>query len=157
MLHTLLGDDTFTRGVQTYLRENDGKAATVEDFVRAMEAVSGRTLSQFYRWFGLLPRSALCSVGRFSLVCSVHRGGWVGGCRYDQAGTPEVKVAKESFDERARQYKLTLAQSPASTPGQPAESKRPFLIPVTVGLLGRYPLRLLSTASGPANRLTEVC
>lgn len=106
MLHTLLGDDTFTRGVQTYLRENDGKAATVEDFVRAMETVSGRTLSQFYRW-------------------------------YDQAGTPEVKVAKESFDERARQYKLTLAQSPASTPGQPAESKRPFLIPVTVGLLGR--------------------
>lgn len=25
MLHTLLGDRTFTRGVQTYLRDNDGK------------------------------------------------------------------------------------------------------------------------------------
>ena len=72
----------------------------------------------------------------------------MGGCRYDQAGTPEVKVAKESFDERARQYKLTLAQSPASTPGQPAESKRPFLIPVTVGLLSRYPLYLLSGKRG---------
>jgi aminopeptidase N len=52
MLHTLLGDETFTRGVQTYLRENDGKAATVEDFIRAMEQVSQRSLSQFYRWFG---------------------------------------------------------------------------------------------------------
>jgi aminopeptidase N len=57
--------------------------------------------------------------------------------RYDQAGTPEITVAKESFDERARQYKLTLAQSAPSTPGQPTESKKPFLIPVTVGLLDR--------------------
>lgn len=50
MLHTLLGDATFTQGVQKYLHDNDGRAATVENFVGAMEQVSQRSLKQFYRW-----------------------------------------------------------------------------------------------------------
>jgi aminopeptidase N len=51
MLATLLGRSTFVRGVQEYLRRHDGGAATCEDFLAAMEAVSGRDLSAFARWY----------------------------------------------------------------------------------------------------------
>ncbi|MBN2231798.1 MAG: aminopeptidase N [Deltaproteobacteria bacterium] len=51
MFHTLLGWEMFHAGVQKYLADHDGTAATIEDFVAAMEAVSGRDFSQFYRWY----------------------------------------------------------------------------------------------------------
>jgi aminopeptidase N len=124
MLHTLLGESTFTRGVQTYLREKDGTAATVEDFVEAMKKESQRSLDQFYRW-------------------------------YNQAGTPEIKVVEEAYNEKKRQYTLTLAQSAPSTPGQPAHSKQPFLVPVTMGLLGRDGRPLGARLDGSQSELTS--
>ncbi|HEX4888980.1 MAG TPA: aminopeptidase N [Alphaproteobacteria bacterium] len=51
MLQTLLGRDAFTKGVQLYLRQQDGAAATIEDFVRAMQQASGKNLDQFYAWY----------------------------------------------------------------------------------------------------------
>ncbi len=51
MIHTLLGDDLFREGSDEYFARNDGKAATIEDFVVCMEDVSGRDLSQFKRWY----------------------------------------------------------------------------------------------------------
>ena len=51
MLHTLLGETLFLRGVRHYLQKMDGKAATVEDFLASMEAVSGRDLSALARWY----------------------------------------------------------------------------------------------------------
>ena len=37
MLHTLLGPDTFMRGMATYVQRHDGTAATCDDFVAAMQ------------------------------------------------------------------------------------------------------------------------
>ncbi len=51
MLHTLLGEKGFQAGMQLYIAENDGKAATCEDFVSAMERASGVDLAQFRRWY----------------------------------------------------------------------------------------------------------
>ncbi|MGL5949653.1 MAG: aminopeptidase N [Aeromonas sp.] len=51
MLHTLLGEKAFQAGMQIYLSQHDGSAATCEDFVQAMEAASGRDLSQFRCWY----------------------------------------------------------------------------------------------------------
>lgn len=51
MLHTLLGETDFRRGLDRYFELNDGKAATVEDFLAAMSAVSGRDLGQFKLWY----------------------------------------------------------------------------------------------------------
>lgn len=51
MLHTLLGEETFRRGCDRYFKENDGRAATVEDFLAAMAAESGRGLEQFAGWY----------------------------------------------------------------------------------------------------------
>jgi aminopeptidase N len=51
MLHTLLGEATFRRGCDLYFERNDGRAATVEDFIAAMRDASGRDLTQFMRWY----------------------------------------------------------------------------------------------------------
>ncbi len=51
MLHTLLGEACFTKGLTHYLSVNDGTAATCDDFVSSMEIASGRDLQQFMRWY----------------------------------------------------------------------------------------------------------
>ncbi|THA18021.1 aminopeptidase N, partial [Rodentibacter pneumotropicus] len=51
MLHTLLGEEGFQKGMALYIAENDGKAATCEDFVSAMERANGLDLTQFRRWY----------------------------------------------------------------------------------------------------------
>jgi aminopeptidase N len=62
---------------------------------------------------------------------------------YSQSGTPELHVTR-SFDPAAKTYTLTIKQTCAPTPGQ--QEKKPFHIPVALGLLdsdGRdLPLRL---------------
>ena len=51
MLHTLLGEEGFQKGMKLYIAENDGKAATCEDFVSAMERANNLDLAQFRRWY----------------------------------------------------------------------------------------------------------
>ena len=51
MYHTLLGDDAFRRGVRRYLERHDGEAATIEDFLAAMEETAGVDLQQFALWY----------------------------------------------------------------------------------------------------------
>ena len=52
MIQTIVGKDAFGKGVRRYLSDNDGRAATVEDFVAAMEAESDADLSHFMEWYG---------------------------------------------------------------------------------------------------------
>lgn len=51
MLHTLLGEQGFQAGMREYIAQQDGKAATCEDFVRAMEVANDKDLNQFRRWY----------------------------------------------------------------------------------------------------------
>ncbi len=105
MLHTLLGENGFQRGMALYFARHDGQAVTCDDFVAAMEDANRdhltTGLAQFKRW-------------------------------YSQAGTPMVQVVEE-WNEEQKKYTLTLAQSCPATPDQP--EKQPFHIPLTIGLL----------------------
>ena len=47
MIHTLIGKDGFRRGMDLYIRRHDNHAATIEDFVAAMQDASGVDLGQF--------------------------------------------------------------------------------------------------------------
>ena len=51
MLHTLLGEELFRKGSDLYFERHDGHAVTCDDFIAAMEAVSGTDLTQFKRWY----------------------------------------------------------------------------------------------------------
>jgi aminopeptidase N len=53
---------------------------------------------------------------------------------WSQSGTPEVDV-ETSYDEAAQTFDVTLKQRCPPTPDQPA--KKPFHIPVRIGLVGR--------------------
>ncbi|WBA09852.1 aminopeptidase N [Salinivibrio kushneri] len=51
MMHTILGEAGFQKGVKLYFDRHDGTAATCDDFVQAMEDASGIDLTQFRRWY----------------------------------------------------------------------------------------------------------
>ena len=51
MYHSLLGDELFRKATDLYFDRHDGQAVTIEEFVTAMEDVSGRDFTQFRRWY----------------------------------------------------------------------------------------------------------
>ncbi|APW37346.1 aminopeptidase N [Rhodoferax koreense] len=107
MMQTLVGREGFAKGMTLYFERFDGQAVTCDDFAQAIADAN--------------PDSDLAR-----LLPQFKR--W-----YSQAGTPRVH-ASGSFDAAARTYTLTLGQSCAPTPGQAV--KEPFVIPVSLGLVG---------------------
>lgn len=51
MLHTLLGEEGFQKGMRLYIERHDGEAATCEDFIAAMESANATDFSIFRRWY----------------------------------------------------------------------------------------------------------
>lgn len=51
MMHTLLGEDNFQKGMKLYFERHDGQAVTCDDFVAAMSDASGKCLEQFKLWY----------------------------------------------------------------------------------------------------------
>lgn len=51
MIHTLLGEELFQRGMRCYIERFDGQAVTCEDFLVAMEESAEVDLSQFRHWY----------------------------------------------------------------------------------------------------------
>ena len=51
MIHTLLGEAGFQKGMKLYVERHDGQAVTCEDFVTAMEDANGVDFTQFRNWY----------------------------------------------------------------------------------------------------------
>jgi aminopeptidase N len=51
MLKTLVGPEGYRKATDLYFARHDGTAATVEDWVKCFEDVSGRDLAQFRLWY----------------------------------------------------------------------------------------------------------
>ena len=117
MMQTLVGRAGFERGMSLYVERHDGQAVTCDDFAQAIaDANPGSPLA--------------ASLDAFKR--------W-----YAQAGTP-VLTARGRYDAPSRTYTLGFEQATPATPGQ--ADKRPVVIPVAMGLVGRsgrsLPLRL---------------
>ncbi len=110
MIETLIGRDAFRKGMDKYFELFDGQAVTTEDFVHAMQLGAAS--------MGIKPDF-------------VQFKNW-----YDQAGTPLIKV-KTEYVAAKKQFVITLEQSCGPSPGQ--AEKKPYLIPVSIGLVGRDP------------------
>jgi aminopeptidase N len=52
MYHTLLGEESFQRGMQLYFQRHDHEAVTCDDFRAAMADANGVNLDRFGRWYG---------------------------------------------------------------------------------------------------------
>ncbi|MDZ4349110.1 MAG: aminopeptidase N [Xanthomonadaceae bacterium] len=72
MLHTLLGEAAFRQGCERYFAENDGRAATVEDFLAALAAGSGRDLGAFIHWYGQAGTPELHIEDRFDAANGIY-------------------------------------------------------------------------------------
>jgi aminopeptidase N len=107
MMQTLVGRQGFARGMKLYFERHDGQAVTCDDFAQAIADAN--------------PASDLAR-----LLPAFKR--W-----YSQAGTPRVQASGQ-HDPVAQTYTLSLRQSCPDTPGQ--SDKQPFVIPVTLGLVG---------------------
>lgn len=51
MMHTLLGEQGFRKGMDLYFARHDGQAVTCDDFVQAMQDANQFDLGQFKRWY----------------------------------------------------------------------------------------------------------
>ena len=51
LIHTNIGEKNFQKGMKLYISRHDGKAATCDDFLLAMQDASGEDLSFFERWY----------------------------------------------------------------------------------------------------------
>ena len=103
----LVGREGFAKGMALYFARFDGQAVTCDDFTQAIADAN--------------PESPLARhLPQFKR--------W-----YSQSGTPRV-AAQGLYDAAAQTYSLTLSQSCPATAGQPG--KEPFVIPVTLGLVG---------------------
>jgi aminopeptidase N len=121
MLHTLLGEADFRRGCDLYFERNDGRAATVEDFLAAMREASGRDLAQFARWYAQAGTPQLRIVDRFDAAAG----------RYEldieqqtppTPGQPDkeplhIPLAYRLYDGRGRAIDATPATDAAHRPG----------------------------------------
>jgi aminopeptidase N len=103
MVHTILGEKGFRKGMDLYFERHDGQAATCDDFIAAMADASGTDLEQFKYW-------------------------------YSQAGTPELEISTK-WIKHLKEFHLNVIQSCPDTPGQKGKNKKPFHIPLAVGLL----------------------
>ena len=148
MLHTLLGEATFQRGMALYVQRHDGSAATCDDFVQAMEDAAGE--AQAAGAAELPPRFDFAQFRRW----------------YHQAGTPRLEVHRLWDGERG-QLELQFHQHTPPTPGQ--SEKQPVVIPLALGLLDQagqpLPLQLdgetdeqarRASRSGEAGQLTRL-
>ncbi|MFA7506059.1 MAG: aminopeptidase N, partial [Burkholderiaceae bacterium] len=51
MLHTLVGEAGFRKGMDLYFERHDGQAVTCDDFVAAIADANGRDFTHFRRWY----------------------------------------------------------------------------------------------------------
>ncbi len=116
MLHTLLGEETFMRGMALYVSRHDGSAATCADFVQAMQDAAEEVWAGESAAGAALPRF---DFGQFRR--------W-----YHQAGTPVLQVQRH-WDGEAGLLELHIRQHTPATPGQ--SHKQPLVIPLALGLI----------------------
>ena len=72
---------------------------------------------------------------------------------YNQAGTPQLNV-KTDYDAARAVFTITVEQTAAPTPGQ--TEKKPYHIPVAIGLLGRDGRDMKLNASGETTQVLQV-
>ena len=73
MIRTLLGPETFRRGMDRYFARHDGQAATIEDFVQCFADVSGIDFTQFMLWYTQAGTPELVAAGTYDARSRTYR------------------------------------------------------------------------------------
>ncbi|TCL76197.1 aminopeptidase N [Rhizobium sp. BK251] len=70
MIATLVGAQTFRKGMDIYFDRHDGQAVTIEDFVKCFEDASGRDLTQFSLWYHQAGTPLVTASGSYDAAAS---------------------------------------------------------------------------------------
>src|SRR5713226_3170501 len=73
MLATLIGPESFRKGMDLYFVRHDGEAATVEQFVQCFADVSGKDLGQFMRWYSQAGTPEVVATGGYDARGRTYR------------------------------------------------------------------------------------
>ena len=73
MLQTMLGHESFHRGMDFYFARHDGEAATVEQFVQCFADVSGVDLDQFMLWYSQAGTPEVIASGSYDPRAKTYR------------------------------------------------------------------------------------
>ncbi len=65
MLRTLVGPDTYRKALDHYFAKNDGTAATLEDFLKSFEAVTGEDFGPMLDWYVQAGTPRLNAAGKY--------------------------------------------------------------------------------------------
>jgi aminopeptidase N len=65
MMHTILGEEGFQKGMRLYVERHDGEAATCDQFAAAMADANGVDLGQFKLWYSQAGTPELAIEGRY--------------------------------------------------------------------------------------------
>ena len=136
MMHTLLGEANFRKGMDLYFERHDGQAVTCDDFVAAMEGASGLDLAQFRRWYEQAGTPELHVSGAHDVEARTY--------------TLTVRQAVPDTPGQLGLGQATQAGTPGNAPdGKPPVQKQPYHLPIRLGLLDAegspIPLRISGT------------
>ncbi|MCF8151792.1 MAG: aminopeptidase N, partial [Sulfuritalea sp.] len=104
MIHTLLGEAAFRRGMDLYFQRHDGQAVTCEDFVAAMQDASKVDLTQFRRWYARAGTPRLKASGQYDAAAE----------RYTL--TLSQSLAPTAYDARLTEAGISIEQGPLHIP-----------------------------------------
>jgi aminopeptidase N len=82
MLRTLVGPAAYDKALTLYFDRHDGDAATIEDWLKVFEDVTGRDLSAFMRWY------SQAGTPRVTFTSGIKNGHYVIDLKQDTAPTP---------------------------------------------------------------------
>jgi aminopeptidase N len=112
MLASVLGRDGFRRGLDLYFERNDGRAATVEDFLAALEDANGIRLTSWLAWYSQAGTPTVeasehydAATRRYELTLAQHTAPTPGQPRKQALPIPVVVAL---FDENGARLPLRL-------------------------------------------------
>ncbi len=160
MIHTLLGEEGFRRGMDLYFERHDGQAVTCDDFVRAMEDASGVDLAVFRRWYDQAGTPELAVEERYDAEAGELRLTLRQSCP-PTPGQPRkqpfsIPVAVGLLDERGREIPFAVAGGGGGPDGRLLvleQEEREFRL---TGVTGRPALSLLRGFSAPVRVRRQV-
>lgn len=146
MIHTILGEEKFQKGIADYLARYDGQAATIEDFILTMETASLTDLAQFRRWYSqagtpeVYAKWAWKSIddngngkAQPALAANIDEKAIAAALNNEVVSDTQESANEECDCEENCKLVLTLTQNTPPTPNQ--STKDPFVIPVRTSFL----------------------
>ena len=142
MMHTLLGEEGFRKGMDLYFERHDGQAVTCEDFVSALEDANVFSLKQFRHWYGQSGTPSLEVIGHYEQDRKTYR-----------------LTVLQSCPDTPGQKGFTAYSEPDTGKNDPTSTeilqKKPFHLPLKIGLLdpegNPMPLRMQGEEQIPAS------